>query len=395
MKIFGYTIQKQKEKRELEYYTPMGTALNFPSFSYSGRSMSLSAVYRATEIISDSCALLPIKIKILNGTHKENADTHSLNTVFKNLPITKYNFIKLLIQSVILKGNGFAYIYRAEDGTVLNIRYLEPEQVQIHYDKIKGNLYYTCSYFNNTKIEPCNIIHLVKNSYDGVNGISVISFASRTITTSDNTEESAKGFFENGCNLSGILTVQGQLSKQQREDIRSAWIQAYTGNGSGLAILQGNMKYEPIQLSAADSQLIESRQYNVQDIARFFGISPVLLGDLSHTSYNTIEAIQNDFLLHTLQPYIIMLEEEFTRKLFKPSENNLQINFDETAILKVDKTAEANYYSTLLNNGVMCINEVRQNMGLSPIEGGDKHIIPYTDIKQNTLNDNGRETDSK
>lgn len=230
------------------------------------------------------------------------------------------------------------------------------------------------------------MIHLVKNSYDGVNGLSVISYAARTVKISNNTENSANSFFNNGCNLAGILTVQGQLSQQQRTDIRNSWNQAYTNGGSGLAILQGNMDYKPVQVNAADSQLLESRLFNVQDIARFFGISPVLLGDLSHSSYNTIEAVQQQFLLHTLQPYIVMIEEEFTRKLFKPSESNLSINLDETAILKTDKTAEANYYGSLLDKGILCVNEVRSMMGLSPIDGGDVHIRPFTKIEDNLIN---------
>jgi HK97 family phage portal protein len=196
--------------------------------------------------------------------------------------------------------------------------------------------------------------------------------------------------------LAGVLKVQGQLSAQQRQDIRNSWNQAYTGGGNGLAVLQGNMDYQPIQLSAADSQMLESRAFNVADISRFFGISPVLLGDLSHSGYNTIEATQNQFLLHTLQPYIVMIEQEFSRKLLKPSESNLSINLDETALLKTDKTALASYYGTLLDKGILCINEVRKELGYSNIEGGDKHLIAYTDITQNTINkSDGKETDKQ
>lgn len=149
------------------------------------------------------------------------------------------------------------------------------------------------------------------------------------------------------------------------------------------------MSYQPIQLNATDSQMLESRQYNVQDIARFFGINPVLLGDLTHSSYSTIEATQQQFLLHTLQPYITMIEEEFTKKLFSNSESNLEINLDETVVLRTDKTAQANYYSTLLDKGILSINEVRKELGYSEIEGGDAHTIAYTDINQNKIDDKG------
>lgn len=385
----GWTgIKNEEEKRDgtITYYSYGGESLPFSQLQNQYTAMNISAVYRAVEIISDSVAMLPIKIKVVDATHKEEMTTHPLNIVFQNNILSKYNLIKLLIQSVLLKGNGFAYIHRAADGTATELQFLESGDVQIHYNKQKKELYYTCNIISSKKIEPCNMIHLLKNTYDGVNGLSVLSYAARSIKLAGNTENSANSFFTNGCNLSGVLTVNGQLTDKQRSDIRTSWNQAYSNGGNGLAILQGNMSYQPIQLNAADSQMLESRQFNVEDIARFFGISPILLGDLSHASYNSIEALQQMFLLHTLQPYIEMCEEEFTRKLFKPSESNLIVNFDETAILKTDKVALSQYYGSLLDKGVLCVNEVRKELGYSEIEGGDKHLIAYTKIEDNTIN---------
>ena len=396
MKILGLEIRTTKqveaEQRNTNIsYPTFSDALNFSGIGNNYGAMNISAVYRATEIISDSIAILPIKIKEDKKEHLEEIN-HPLQFAFSNGVISKYTLIKLLVQSVILRGNGFAYIERGADGTATGIRYLDSSDVQVHYNKTNKQLYYTCNLVSKQHIEPCNMIHLIKNSYDGVNGLSVLSFATRSLKTANNTENSASNFFTNGCNLAGVLTVQGQLSAQQRQDIRNSWNTAYSNGGNGLAVLQGNMTYQPIQLSAAESQMLESRLFNVTDIARFFGISPVLLGDLSNSSYSTIEATQNQFLLHTLQPYIVMIEEEFTRKLFKPSESNLRVNLDETALLKTDKTALASYYGTLLDKGILCINEVRTELGYSTIEGGDKHLIAYTDIKQNTINDNGNKT---
>lgn len=388
-----FSKKKDKEERRLNYVQTWSDGLIFSELENKYNSMNISAVYRAVEIISDSVALLPIKIKL--GKDKDELTTHPLNLVFTNSRLTKFNLMKLLIQSVLLKGNGFAYIHRAEDGTPLELQFLNSGDVQIVWDKNKQKLYYTCSTIGTKKIEPINMIHLVKNSYDGINGLSVISYAARAIKLANNTENSANNFFTNGCNLSGVLTVQGQLTDEQRANIRSSWNQAYSRGGNGLAVLQGNMDYKPIQLSAADSQLLESRLFNVQDIARFFGISPVLLGDLSHSSYNTVEAMQQMFLLHTLQPYITMIEEEFTRKLVKPSEVGITINLDEAALLKTDKTAQANYYGSLLDKGVLSINEVRKELGYCDIEGGDKHIIAYTKIEDNTINDKTNEDDKK
>lgn len=392
-KFFGL---EQQEKRGLEYVSAFSDALNFGTIYQGNTAMNLSAVYRATEIISDSIAMLPVKVQQHGKTGKNELENHPLKLVFgdKNTTnnLTKFTLIKLLIQSVILRGNGFAYIERATDGTVTGLRYLEASDVTINWNKYTNHLYYTTTVLKNVKnIEPINMIHLIKNTYDGINGLSVLSYASRTLKTSNSTEESAKSFFENGCNLSGVLTVQGQLTQKQKDDIRTSWAQAYANGGQGLAVLQGNMNYQPIQINAKDAQMIESRQFNVQDIARFFGISPVLLGDLSHTSYNTIEAVQNEFLLHTLQPYITMVENEFNRKLLKPSEKDLTIILETNEILRTDKQAQANYYSTMLSNGILSRNEIRKELGYNPVEGGDEIIVPYTDIAQNTIRENKEE----
>ena len=383
----------KKEERELQYVSTYSDALSFGQVAANSKAMNLSAVYRCTELISDSVAMLPIYVSGRSGKEYPN---HSLNLVFgenNNNIISKFNFIKLLIQSVILKGNGFAYIDRANDGTVIGLRFLESSDVIINYDKFKNQLYYQCPIiFKNRKIEPCNMIHLFKNSYDGVNGISVISYATRTLANANATENSAKAFFDNGANLSGVLTVQGQLSAKQKEDIRSSWNQAYANGGSGLAVLQGNMTYQPIQLSSADAQMIESRQFNVSDIARFFGVNPVLLGLQGSASYASLEMVQNDFLIHTLQPYITMIENEFTRKLMKPSENGMKVNLDENAIMRVDKAAQANYYGSLLDKGVLSINEVRKELGYESIgEDGDKYMVNYTKIEDNIIGSKNNE----
>lgn len=393
--------KKEKRSNELQYVSNFSDALCFGSLIQNNTAMNISAVYRATELISDSIAMLPIKIQQLdNENGKNEMKNHPLNLVFSdknnNNILSKYTLMKLLIQSVILKGNGFAFIERANDGTVLGLRFLESQDVVINYNKYTNKLYYQTTLFNSQKkmnIEPINMIHLIKNTYDGITGLSVLSFANRTIKTANATEESAKSFFDNGMNLSGVLTVQGQLQQKQKEEIRQSWSQAYSNGGQGLAVLQGNMSYQPIQINAKDAQMLESRIYNVQDIARFFGISPVLLGDLSNASYNTIEAVQNEFLVHTLQPYVTMIENEFNRKLLKPSEKDLNIILETNEILRVDKAAQANYYSTMLSNGLLTQNEIRKELGYNPIEGGNKLVIPFTDISQNTLEENNEETE--
>lgn len=392
-------FKRKKEQRGLQYITNYSDGLLFGQHVNNGSAMALSSVYRAVELISDNIAILPFKLKNVEKEHIAEIEEHNLLNIFNNRThnvMSHFTLIKMLIQSVLLNGNGFAYIHRDNKGNVINIEYLNPNDIIINYDRFTQKLTYTITPIRQ-KVEPINVIHLVKNTYDGVNGKSVISFAHRSINNANNAENQSINFYQSGCNLAGVLTVQGQLNDTQKEQIRSSWNQAYSANGAGLAVLQGNMTYQPIQINAKDSQLLESRQYNVNDIARFFGINPILLGENNGVSLGSMEQIQQQFISYTLQPYITMIEEEFNRKLLKPSECNLKIELDTTALIKTDKTATANYYSTLLDKGVMCINEVRKELGYNKIDGGEKHIIPYTAISQNTINneENINETDEK
>jgi len=396
----GWTGQKPtEEKRELTYVSCNASgALPFFTGNNQYSAMNLSAVYRAVELISNSIASLPIKILIQDESGKNEADKHPLNYVFSdrntNNLISRFTLMKLLVQSVLLRGNGFALIERA-NGNVKALRYLEPNDVNIVFDKIKNKLYYDIPMLKQ-RVEPKEMIHLVMFSYDGVKGLSVLQNAARSLGIAHSSENAAKSFFDNGMMINGILKVQGPVNQKQREDLRSAWNETYTANGSGIAILQGNMDYQSVQLSAKESQMLESRQFSVTDIARFFGINPVLLGDLSKVSFNTLEAVQNEFLVHTLQPYISMIENEFDRKLLRQSEDNLSITLETNEILRTDKAAQSNYYSTLINSGVLSINEVRKELGYNGIgEDGDKHIIPFTDVSQNTIENNKNKEDEE
>lgn len=371
---------------------PVNTGLLFGNLFQNGNSLTLSAVYRCVELISDSVAILPIDIETKDGKYLPN---HQLYQVFDNRDnlLDKYTFIKMLIQSVLLKGNGFAYVNRHQDGSVKSLRFLESNDVTINYNKETGKLLYSVPLISKKQIEPINIVHLKKFSYDSINGISVLSFASNSVKNSKNTEQSASDFFSNGRNLSGILKVNSPLTPQQTKDIKRAWSETYTSNGQGIAVLQGNMDFQPISVNSADAQMIESRHFNVVDICRWFGVSPVLLGEEGGSQYNVVESLQREFILHTLLPYVKMVEEEFNRKLLKLSEiDNVIIKLDIEFLLKANKKEEAQYLVALSNNGILTPNECRLQLGYQPIKGGDELHIAFSDVNQNNL-DNTEDND--
>lgn len=387
MKFLGYNITKQQpEKREVGVYNPnLSNSLQYGLSGSKNTALSLSTVYSAVNLISDAIACLPITIKAHSKEGISELDTHPLKDIFSNNLTTKYTLFKTILQSVLLKGNAYCYIER-KGGKVTGLRYLQPEDVQIYYRKETKELYYTCSYIGGTRILPSDMLHFLKYTVDGVQGISVLSHAKRSLNIANQTENTAETFFSSGCNLNGVIKVHSNLSNQQKQDIATSWRTTFGGGNTsgGVVVVPSNMDYQAISVSGEDAQMLQSRQYNVADIARFFNISPVLLGDLSNAGYSTIEATNLQFLSYTLNPYIVMIEEELNRKLVSGGEN-LEINLDETAILRTDKAQQASYYSTLLSMGVLSINEVRKELGLNAVEGGDNHNLAYNDVSKSNI----------
>lgn len=388
----------KREKRNAEglTYNPYG-GLGLDAIVNHGLipAVSLSAVFAAIEIISNSVAELPINVK----TKEENKVTilknHQLYHLFDNCLLTKYMMMKMLVTDMLLYGDGFAYIERAADGTPINLIYCPHGTVTIQYNEMTRQLYYLIPMLGKGRIEPINMIHILKNSRNGVEGKGILEYANKTIQLAGNTEKAALDYFSSGCHVAGILTTNSpRLTEEQRNSIRTAWNQSHGKNGTGMAVLEAGMSYQAVSSNSKDAQLLETRLFNLQDIARFFNINPVLLGDLSHSSYSTIEASLLEFVTHTLFPYITLIEDELKRKLIKPSEKNLYIDLEENFILKADKSSEANYLNTLVSGGIITPNEAREQLSLNPIEGGDKIIIPYTDVNQNTIGNQDGNKDS-
>lgn len=352
--------------------------------STGGAATALSAFYAAKELITNSIAQLPMLIKRDN----EIDNSHPLNFLFDNTLITKFSFLKMMVDDMLMFGDAYAYIQRAIDGTPVSLVYCEHGSVNHMYNQRKQEHYYTANFIQKGKIEPINMIHLYKNSKNGVEGRSLIEYARQTLKLAQATDEAASKYYSSGCAIYGALTIKGSR-RNSKEQARQAFEDAHGKHGSGLVLLDDAMSYTPINPNANDTQMLESRTFNVSEIARYFNINPVLLGDLTHTSYSTIEAANIEFVTHTLMPYVRLIEDEFNRKLVKPSERGIiTIDLDETFLIKGDKNATANYYKTMVSSGIMTINEARKQLGLSEVEGYDDLIIPYTKVEDNTVTNN-------
>jgi len=359
--------------------------------------IGLSAFFAATNLISNSIALLPVSENQLSDNKRTVVENSSITPLFYNMFLTKFNVFKKIVEDVILTGNGYLYINRDEAGHPKGLTYLRPSQVSIQYTELTQDLYYLVTSSNKVtkkKISDKDMCHFVMHSNDGVNGLSIKSYATRTIDLANSTEQSAKEFFDSGCSIKGILKTRSPItSDKQRNDIRANWQAIHGGdNSSGIAIMSGIEDFVAVSSDADKSQMIETRQFNVTEIARWFNINPILLGDLSHTSYSDIEQANIEFVQHTLLPWIEMIQNELTRKLI--TNKNRYIDLDENVILKSNKTNMANYCKTLVSGGIMSPNEARIQLGLNPMDGCDNLVIPYTKISDNTINTNNSDKEN-
>lgn len=385
MKVFGLEIRKAS-KVETSRVTAWSYTGGRQILASRSNPMLLSTVYRCVDLISDSVAVLPLKTYELDSDgFKKEAKSHPAYYVLDMEPnedMTRYVFFKTIMASVLLTGNGYAYIERDRNLNVSQLIYLPTSQVSIVWIQDKRGIMrkrYQVVGFKEL-VEPRDMIHVLNFSYDGVIGVSTLEHARQTLGISTSAEEHAAGFFKSGASVAGILTVEsGRLDKKQKDQIYQTWEERtnpVTGHPNGIAVLEGNMKYQPISISPRDSQLLESRQFEGVDICRFFSVSPVKAFDLSKSSYSTVEATQLQYLTDTVLAVITKIELEINRKVFLPSERgHIIAEFDTSAILRADMTSEATYNREMSNAGAITPNEIRRKHGLSRLPDGDNAFI--------------------
>lgn len=379
--MFEFLRKKQKKEQRDSAFDYL--LYNSANAYNTNKAMLLSTVYRCVEVISDSVAQLPLEpYKMDSKGYKIKFTSHPTYKLLNKEPnpkMSRFTFMKTLIVSTLLKGNGYAYIERDELGNAKALHFIPSEFVTILTPTtIKDNIAYSVVGINKT-VESCNMIHILNFSYDGITGVSTLAHAKNTLGLSVDSESHAAGFFKGGANLAGILKINSTLNTKQKEELKRSWQSAFSpsvGTPNGVAVLEGNMDFQPITVNPSDAQLLETREFNVIDICRFFGVSPVKAFDLSKSSYSTVEATELAFLTDTLAPLLEKIELEFERKLYKPSErDSIDVRFDTSSLLRADKAALASYYNTLFNIGVISPNEIRRQLDLPAIENGDETFV--------------------
>lgn len=378
------TVEPEQRKEEENVF---GLALNYNGWSTykTSQSLALSAVYRCVEVITNGVASLPVKLYRTDKKGFKYEMHNNLSFILSKKPTGKINaftFYKLIVKDILLQGNAYALILRNEKGEVIGLQYIQAglvspidrgDRIEYQVTGIKGF------------VRQEDILHFMNYTDNGVYGISVLTHARRTLGIADYGENASENFYKSGGCTTGFLKFDGPSSGKQREEILSAWNQATGGvrnQPNGIPVLPANVNYTQLSVNPADAQLLESREFSIVEICRFFGVSPTKCFDLTHASYNNSEMAELAFLNDTLRPLLTKIEMEMETKLFKPEEG-YDIKFDVSELLRTDKKSQAEYFTKMFNLGVLSPNDIRKELDMDEIEGGDIHCaqINLTSIK--------------
>jgi len=376
---------------------PYGDAASPVSIS---ASLRLSAAYRCVEVISS--AIASEYWDILEWTKPKGwspSPFHKSEYMLNNEPNTimsRFTLMKTLITKVLLEGNGYLHIIRNGIGDPVELRLIN-DSVQAFMKLDGSGLYYIVAKDTGKdyRIEDSEMIHILNFSYNGIVGVSTLTHAMNTMEVSNASEASAKGFFKSGANMSGIISVENnKLTKEKAEAIKDSWSQAFditSGAPGGIAVMESGLNFHPVTVNPKEAQMLETREFNVIEICRFFGVSPSKVFDSKNLTYTNIESFQLGFLTDTISPLNSKIESEFNRKLFRPSKRRLtKLNLNIGELLKADMDSTANYYTKMLGVGAYTSNEIRKKIGQPEVKGGNQSFRPMNymplDVKvtQNT-----------
>lgn len=353
--------------------------------------MQMTAVYSCVRILSEAVASLPLHFyEITKDGNKVKATDHPLYFLLHDEPnpeMTSFVFRETLMAHLLLWGNAYAQIIRNGKGEVFALYPLMPDRMTVERDA-EGQLYYeyrTVSEDSPTVkggtviLNPSDVMHIPGLGFDGLVGYSPIAMAKNAIGLGIAAEEYGSKFYANGAAPSGVLEHPGTIKDPSR--VRESWNSTFGGssNSHKVAVLEEGMKYTPISVSPNEAQFLETRKFQINEIARIFRVPPHMVGDLEKSSFSNIEQQSLEFVKYTLDPWVSRWEQNMSRALLTPEEKKKYfIKFNVDGLLRGDYQSRMNGYATARQNGWMSANDIREleNLDRIPAEqGGDLYLI--------------------
>ena len=352
--------------------------------------MQMTAVYSCVRILAEAIAGLPLHVyRYKDGGGKEKALDHPLYPLLHDEPnpeMTSFVFRETLMTHLLLWGNAFAQVIRNGRDEIIGLYPLMPNRMTVGRDEA-GRLYYEyqrtwdepTGRFETVTLAARDVLHIPGLGFDGLVGYSPIAMAKNAIGLAQATEDYGASFFANGAAPGGVLEHPGPIKDPAR--VRESWQSTFGGarNGNKIAVLEEGMKYTPISVSPEQAQFLETRKFQINEIARIFRIPPHMIGDLEKSSFSNIEQQSLEFVKYTLDPWVIRFEQAITKTLLSPREKpQIYVKFNLEGLLRGDYESRMNGYAVARQNGWMSANDIRELENLDRISieaGGDLYLV--------------------
>ena len=378
--LFGLFKSKRKARDSLNgsgYRFMMGGSTSGKKVNERS-AMQMTAVYACVRILSESIASLPVHLyQYESEGNKAKAVKHPLYRILHDEPnpeMTSFVFRETLMTHLLLWGNAYAQIIRNGKGEIIG----RDSNGQIIYQYQMQDSDAHTGKSGSVTLRPSEVLHVPGLGFDGLVGYSPIAMAKNAIGLSIATEEYGAKFFANGATPGGILEFPGTVKNP--ESIRESWNKGFSGsNAHKVAILEEGMKYTPISISPEQAQFLETRKFQIDEIARIFRVPPHMVGDLEKSSFSNIEQQSLEFVKYTLEPWIIRWEQSLNRALLTEKEKpDYFVKFNVDGLLRGDYQSRMNGYAIARQNGWMSANDIRslEQLDLIPDElGGNLYLI--------------------
>lgn len=347
--------------------------------------LTLSAVWACVRLITEAEASLPWHVfRRRPDGGRDSQDDNPIDWLLHvqaNPEMSAFQFRETILAHALTWGNGYAEIERDGAGRPLWLWHITPERVQVRRDASQ-QLVYDISNAGQSDIitiPAADMFHLKGLGFDGLVGYSVIRLAARSIGLGMAADDHAARHFSSDASPSGILKHPQRLTDMARQNLAEDWQRRHGGQNRRrfIAILEEGMEWVPTSLPPEDSQLLESRQFTPTEIARWFRVPPHKIADLTRATFSNIEEQNIEFVVDTVMPWALRLEQEANIKLFGRKQQGVfytKHNFN--ARLRGNTAARTTFFTAMLDRGVFSVNDVRELEDLNPIgPDGDKRFV--------------------
>lgn len=337
--------------------------------------LQISAVWACVDLLSRTIASLPLFVYEGEGGARKLARDTVLWQLLHDTPnrrMTPMEFWVAMLLNLMLRGNAYARIDRDATGNAVALWPMSADQMTVDVLSDGSVVYLYAIGSDRTVFSEQNILH-IKDMGNGTFGLSRLDFMRATTGEMTNAQTAANMLFANGGKPTGVLMIDSVLNPEQRAAIKERFSGMAEGSTSRLYVLEANMKYQQLSLTPAETQLLETRRYGVEEIGRWFGVPAVLINHNNATAWGTgIEQIIDGFFKFTVRPALVSLEQAIRKRVLTPAQRarySVEWNFD--GLLRANIKDRMEVYSKAVQNGLKTRNECRQLENDPPIAGGD------------------------